>query len=503
VEKEKFRNCLHTLVGYPNGKADCEKLLAFSKKARQSIGGLNIRDGIGKEMSQEERLIFFETGVACVTLGSIIRESLRPGTPSRWTVGDRVVVELNGGLYVGEIGTLDSGSSEGGFVWFGDKSNCRSQHFEPSKKESTFPMEFVGEAGGLNGQVRVILATVEPKSDGLWYHGSMGSNFQLPSKVVAMGAMMSSFSKEDSEWKHVPVRSFLNKKEVLLGLIGLHKGELVRNECCEEFSIESCDVKLDTYSCEEVVLSRGQVHRKVPDTGEALVCMGPCKVSADMWQPGAVEDVDDKKGVLFCGDVDGCMIWIERKRTRNEVFAVNERVERKTVCEESNVWSSVRIEKRHGLEYDVLEDDMLNVVQNVKHEELRSVAFEKGDQVECLDCASGSGVVWMEGVTTFVDADNQEAHVELVGSSDTGSTSKVWEWDNMRKKYKRGNTTNLLNPGKWKKVKTTEDVMVSKAETNEGRVMRNVEHAEGHKAWSQLPHGGFRSEVAVLNPSVE
>ena len=56
---------------------------------------------------------------------------------------------------------------------------------------------------------------------------------------------------------------------------------------------------------------------------------------------------------------------------------------------------------------------------------------------------------------------------------------------------------------KWKKVKTTEDVMVSKAETNEGRVMRNVEHAEGHKAWSQLPHGGFRSEVAVLNPSVE
>ena len=174
------------------------------------------------------------------------------------------MVELNGGLYVGEIGTLDSGSSEGGFVWFGDKSNCRSQHFEPSKKESTFPMEFVGEAGGLNGQVRVILATVEPKSDGLWYHGSMGSNFQLPSKVVAMGAMMSSFSKEDSEWKHVPVRSFLNKKEVLLGLIGLHKGELVRNECCEEFSIESCDVKLDTYSCEEVVLSRGQVHRKVP-----------------------------------------------------------------------------------------------------------------------------------------------------------------------------------------------------------------------------------------------
>ena len=304
MEKEKFRDCLHTLVGYPNGKADCEKLLAFSKKARQSIGGLNIRDGIGKEMSQEERLIFFETGVACVTLGSIIRESLRPGTPSRWTVGDRVVVELNGGLYVGEIGTLDSGSSEGGFVWFGDKSNCRSQHFEPSKKESTFPMEFVGEAGGLNGQVRVILATVEPKSDGLWYHGSMGSNFQLPSKVVAMGAMMSSFSKEDSEWKHVPVRSFLNKKEVPLGLIGLHKGELVRNECCEEFSIESCDVKLDTYSCEEVVLSRGQVHRKVPDTGEALVCMGPCKVSADMWQPGAVEDVDDKKGVLFCGDVD-------------------------------------------------------------------------------------------------------------------------------------------------------------------------------------------------------
>ena len=475
MEKEKFRDCLHTLVGYPKNKADCEKMVAFSKKARRSKQGLNIRDGNGKEVTQEEQLIFFETGIACVTLASIIRESLRAGTRSRWAVGDRMIIELNGGLYVGEIDTLESGSIGGGYVWFGDRSNCRSQHFEPSSKESTFPMEYVGEAGGLNGQVRVILATVESKSGGLWHHGSLGCEFQLPSKAVAMGAMVSSFSKEEREWKHVPVRSFLDKKEVLLGLIGLHKGELVRNECCEGFSIDSCDVELDTYSCEEVVLSRGLYHRKCPDNEEALVCMGPCKVSADLWQSGAVEDVDDKKGVLFCGDVDGCMIWIERKRTRNEVFAVNERVERKTVCEESNVWSSVRIEKRHGLEYDVLEDDMLNVVQNVKHEELRSVAFEKGDQVECLDCTSGSGVVWMEGVTTFVDADKHKAHVEMVGSSDTGSISMVWEWDNMRKKYKRGNTTNLLNPGRAKKVKTTEGILVSKAETKKKGAVKNLE----------------------------
>ena len=81
-------------------------------------------------------------------------------------------------------------------------------------------------------------------------------------------------------------------------------------------------------------------------------------------------------------------------------------------------------------------------------------------------------------------ADKQEANVEIVGSSDTGSTSRVWKWDNMRKKYKRGNTTKLLNSGKLKKVKTTEDILVSKAGTNEGRVMRNVEYVEGHKAWS-------------------
>jgi len=123
----------------------------------------------------------------------------------------------------------------------------------------------------------------------------------------------------------------------------------------------------------------------------------------------------------------------------------------------------------------VLEDDMHNVVENVKHEELRSVAFEKGDQVECLDCTSGSGVVWMEGVTTFVDADKHKAHVEMVGSSDTGSISMVWEWDNMRKKYKRGNTTNLLNPGRAKKVKTTEGILVSKAETKKKGAVKNLE----------------------------
>jgi hypothetical protein len=82
-----------------------------------------------------------------------MRESLRAGTPSRWTVGDRVVVELNGGLYVGETGTLDSGSIGGGFVWFGDKSNCRSQHFEPSKKESTFPMESQPHIKGVGSAV--------------------------------------------------------------------------------------------------------------------------------------------------------------------------------------------------------------------------------------------------------------------------------------------------------------------------------------------------------------
>ena len=108
-----------------SGIACTRWLGTLNKQARQSIKGLNIRDGNGKEAFQEERLIFFETGVACVTLGSIIRESLRPGTQSRWTVGDRMVVELNGGLYVGEIDTLESGSIGGGSVWFGDQSSCR------------------------------------------------------------------------------------------------------------------------------------------------------------------------------------------------------------------------------------------------------------------------------------------------------------------------------------------------------------------------------------------
>ena len=435
--------------------ADCKKLLKFSTEARNTKTALNFDD------KQQEGL-FYETGVACVTIASIIHYSLQQGqktgsrlrykiqhrvprfanmsvkraptafagsyrsatanrgqTPKadgKWEVGNRMVVCLNGAPYIGEIHDLAPKHAGVDTVTFGWENNCQQKDFlqpfcnDMSRRHNRRRADDVRD---VEDEVRLTVCCSLQRSADLWTEGVVDGQFQLPSTGVVARSEVGWYDPEKGEkgeWMVCLVRTMLEKRGTSLGR-------------CEK----------------ETVVFRGKGDVSLPEDvdGYCMARFPQGGTDRPVWEPGVVRDYrkladSSEAELLILGD-GGKASWVKRSHVMNEVFEKNDRVE----MDNGGVWDSVYIYScdTRNLKYDVVDGKGVNKV-GVEHDKPRSVRFQKNDTVECLQDGR-----WLMGNFASTCGNDQAMVSVLMEGGENGRPVENWGVNDVRKTKRRATTT--------------------------------------------------------------